>query len=68
MDHRNKVEVVVLSLKSLLPQEEEGVVVVVEEVEVVEGQQQQESEQRGMDRMVKQTLQKKQNKVAMPQL
>ena len=68
MDHRNKVEVVVLSLKSLLPQEEEGVVVVGEEVEVVEGQQQQESEQRGMDRMVKQTLQKKQNKVAMPQL
>lgn len=43
LDHRNKVEVVVLSLKPLLPQEEEeGVVVVVEEVEVVEGQQQQE--------------------------
>ena len=40
MDHRNKVEVVMVSLKPLSPQEEEEVVV--EEVEVVERQQQQE--------------------------
>ena len=43
LDHRNKVEVAVLSLKPLLPQEEkEELVVVTEEVEVVEDQQQQE--------------------------
>lgn len=35
-----------------------------EEVEVVEGQQQQEQEQRGMDTMVKQSLQKKQSRDA----
>lgn len=58
MDHTNKVEVGVVSLKPLPPQEEEEVVV--EEVEVVEvvveRQQQQEQEQIGMDRMVKQSL------------
>lgn len=51
LDHRNKVEVVVVSLKPLPPQEEE--------VEVVKQQQQQEQEQKGMDRMVKQSLKKK---------
>lgn len=44
MDHRNKVEVVMVSLKCLSPQEkkEEEEEVVVEEVEVVEWQPQQE--------------------------
>lgn len=42
MDHRNKVEVVMVSLKCLSPQEKKEEEVVVEEVEVVERQPQQE--------------------------
>lgn len=60
LDHRNKGEEVVVSLKPLLPQEEKEVEE--EEVEAVaERQQQQAHEQGGMDRMVKQSLKKKQN-------
>lgn len=54
-----------VSLKPLPPQEEKEEVAG-EEMEVVaELQQQQAHEQRDMDRMVKQSLKKKQNKLTM---
>lgn len=61
LDHRNKVEVMVVSWKPLPPQEEKEEAEGEEMGVVAELQQQQAHEQRGMDRTVKQSLKKKQN-------